>query len=135
MKKNNIKTKVIATALSAITVLSVGAMTTTTAFAAETHLSAGTTLTDDLKVSLDRDLKYATKITSETILKVLSEATPYGKYFAPALGGLLDAFIEKPEERMEQKLTEINDKVDKIFGKIDASEASIKAELTNDLTR
>ena len=133
MKKNNIKTKVIATALSAITVLSVGAMTTTTAFAAETHLSAGTTLTDDLKVSLDRDLKYATKITSETILKVLSEATPYGKYFAPALGGLLDAFIEKPEERMEQKLTEINDKVDKIFGKIDASEASIKAELTNDL--
>ena len=74
MKKNNIKTKVIATALSAITVLSVGAMTTTTAFAAETHLSAGTTLTDDLKVSLDRDLKYATKITSETILKVLSEA-------------------------------------------------------------
>ena len=133
MKKNNIKTKVIATALSAITVLSVGAMTTTTAFAAETHLSAGTKITDDIKVSLDRDLKYATKISSKTILKVLESVTAYGKYFTPALGGLLDAFIEKPEERIEQKLTEINDKIDKVFEKLDASEASIKAELTNDL--
>ena len=133
MKKNNVKTKVIAATLSAITVLSAGAMATTTAFAAETHLSAGTKVTDELKVSLDRDLKYATSITSATILKVLDGATKYGKYFAPALGGLLDAFIEKPEERIEKKLTEISDKVDKIFDKIDASEASIKAELTNDL--
>lgn len=108
-------------------------MATTTAFAAETHLSAGTSVTDGLKVSLDRDLKYATNISSATILKVLDGATKYGKYFAPALGGLLDAFIEKPEERIEKKLTEISDKVDKIFEKVEASEASIKAELTNDL--
>lgn len=133
MKKNNIKTKVIATTLLAITILSAGMMTTTTASAAETHLSTGTSITNDLKVSLDRDLKYATSISSATILKVLDGATKYGKYFAPALGGLLDAFIEKPEERIEKKLTEINDKVDKIFDKIDSSEASIKAELTNDL--
>ena len=133
MKKNNIKTKVIATTLSAITVLSAAAFTTTTAFAAETHLSTGTSITNDMKVSLDRDLKYATSISSATILKVLDGATKYGKYFAPALGGLLDAFIEKPEERIEKKLTEISDKIDKIFDKIDASEASIKAELTNDL--
>ena len=136
MKKNNIKTKVIATTLSAITVLSAASFATTTAFAAEKttqHLSTGTTVTNELKVSLDRDLKYATSITSATILKVLDGATKYGKYFAPALGGLLDAFIEKPEERIEKKLTEISDKVDKIFDKIDASEASIKAELTNDL--
>lgn len=136
MKKNNIKTKVIATTLSAITVFSAASFATTTAFAAEKttqHLSTGTTITNELKVSLDRDLKYATSITSATILKVLDGATKYGKYFAPALGGLLDAFIEKPEERIEKKLTEISDKVDKIFDKIDASEASIKAELTNDL--
>lgn len=134
MKKNNIKTKVIATTLLAVTILSAGIMTTTTAAsAAETHLSAGTTITNDLKVTLDRDLKYATGISSSTILKVLEGATKYGKYFSPALGGLLDAFIEKPEERIEKKLTEISDKVDKIFDKIDSSEASIKAELTNDL--
>ena len=135
MKNNNIKTKVIATTLSAITVFSAAAFATTTAFAAEktTHLSVGTTITNEMKVSLDRDLKYATSISSATILKVLDGATKYGKYFAPALGGLLDAFIEKPEERIEKKLTEISDKVDKIFDKIDASEASIKAELTNDL--
>ena len=133
MKKNNIKTKIIAAVLSAITVCSVGAMATTSAFASETRLSAGTTITNDLKVSLDRDLLHTKNITSATLLKVLDGCTKYGKYFAPALGGLLDAFIEKPEERIEKKLTEISDKIDKIFDKIDASEASIKAELTNDL--
>ena len=109
MKKNNIKTKIIATVLSAITVCSVGTMATTSAFAAETRLSAGTTFTNDLKVSLDRDLLHTKNITSATLLKVLDGCTKYGKYFAPALGGLLDAFIEKPEERIEKKLTEISD--------------------------
>ena len=133
MKKNSIKTKVIATALSAITILSAGAMTTTTAFAAETHLSAGTSVTNELKVSLDRDLKYATNISSASVLKVLDGVTKNGKYFVPALSGLLDAFIEKADERTEKKVDELSNKVDRIFDKIDASEASIKAELTNDL--
>lgn len=133
MKKINIKTKLTAAFLSAITVFSVGAMTTTTALAAENHISAGTHFTNENKISLDRDLTQAKNITSATLLKVLDSATKYGKYFAPALGGLLDAFIEKPEERIEKKVNEISDKVDKIFAKIDESEASIKSEITNDL--
>ena len=133
MKKNNIKTKIIATVLATVTVCSVGTMATTSAFAAEKHISAGTTVTNDNKVSMDRDLLQVKNITSSTLLKVLEGATKYGKYVSPVLGGLLDAFIEKPEERIEKKLTELSDKVDKVFDKIDASEASIKAEITNDL--
>ncbi len=133
MKKTNIKTKAIAAVLSVITVFSVGTMATSTAFAAETHITAGTTFTNDNKVSLDRDLVQVKNITSSTLLKVLEGATKYGKYLSPFLGGVLDAFIEKPEERIEKKLTELSDKVDKIFDKIDASEASIKTKITNDL--
>ena len=107
-------------------------MTTTTAFAAETKISAGTHITNDRKLSLDRDMNYAVKITSSTLMKVL-EGTKYGKVLAPLLGGVLDAFIEKSEERIEKKVTELSDKVDRIFEKLDASEASIKAELSNDL--
>ncbi len=133
MKQNKIRTKVIATALSAITVLSVGTMATTTAFAAEKSLSAGTHITNENMVKLDRDLVHAKNITSATLLKILDAATKHGKYFAPALGGLLDAFIEKADERTEKKVNEISEKVDKIFNKIEESESSIKAEITNDL--
>ena len=128
MKKIHLKTKIIAAVLSAVTVFSVTAMTTTTAFAAETKISAGTHITNDRKLSLDRDMNYAVKITSSTLMKVL-EGTKYGKVLAPLLGGVLDAFIEKSEERIEKKVTELSDKVDRIFEKLDASEASIKAEL------
>lgn len=133
MTKKNFKTKAIATVLSVITVFSVGSMATSSAFAAENHISAGTHITDENKISLDRDLTYLKNISSATILKVLDAGTKYGKYFAPALGGLLDAFIEKPEERIEKKLGEISEKVDKIFSKVEESEKSIKAEITNDL--
>lgn len=133
MKQNKIRIKVIATALSAITVLSVGTMATTTAFAAKKNLSAGTHITNENMVKLDRDLVHAKNITSATLLKILDAATKHGKYFAPALGGLLDAFIEKADERTEKKVNEISEKVDKIFNKIEESESSIKAEITNDL--
>lgn len=133
MKKNNIKTKIIAAILSAITVCSVSTMAATTAFAAETHISSGTTITDDNTISLNQDLLSAHQITSSTLLKVLEETTKYGKFVSPLIGGLLDAFIEKTEDRIEKKVDDLNDKVDKLFTKIDASEASIKAELTNDL--
>lgn len=133
MRKNNIKTKAIAAILSAITVFSVGAMATGTAFAAETRITAGTTFTNDNKVSLDRDLVQVKNITSGTLLKVLEGTTKYGKYLSPFLGGVLDAFIEKPEERIEKKVTELSDKVDKIFDKLDASEASIKTIISNDI--
>ena len=132
-KTNKIKTRIISTVLSAITVCSVGTVALTSASAASNTVSAGTTITDDYSIKLDSDLNAVKELTSSTIFKVLEECTGWGKFVTPALGGLLDAFIEKPEERIEKKLTEISDKVDKIFDKIDASEASIKAELTNDL--
>ena len=62
MKKNNIKTKIIAGVLSAITVCSVGAMTTTTAFAAETHVSTGTSITETQKISMSKDAETVTKM-------------------------------------------------------------------------
>ena len=133
MKKNNIKTKIIAGILSAITVCSIGAMTTTTAFAAETHISTGTNIINDNKVVMNNDLKTTTKLSTATLFKVLEQASKYGKYVTPALGVLLEAFVESPADRIEKKLDEVNGKIDKIFDKIDASEASIKAELTNDI--
>ena len=133
MKKNTIKTKIIASLLAAVTVCSVGTMATTSAFASETHISAGTTVTKDNIISFDRDLLQVKNITSSTLLKVLEGATKYGKYASPLIGGLLDAFIEKTEEKINKKVTELSDKVDKVFDKIDASEASIKAEITNDI--
>ena len=134
MKKNNIfKRRVIAAVLSAITVFSVGTMATTSAFAAETRVSAGTTITNDNKLSFDRDLLQVKNISSSTLLKVLEGVTKHGKYACPFISGMLDAFIEKPEERIEKKLTELSDKVDKIFDKLDASEASIKTKISNDL--
>lgn len=132
MKKNNLKTKIIAAVLSVITVCSVGAMTVTSASAAETHVSTGTTFVQDNKIVMNDDMEAITKITSATLLKVLEE-TPYGKFIAPVIGGLLDTFIENTEDRIEKKVDELNDKVDKLFDKIDAAEASIKAEMTNDL--
>lgn len=133
MKKNNIKRRVIAAVLSAITVFSVGTMATTSAFAAETRVTAGTTITNDNKLSFDRDLLQVKNITSSTLLKVLEGVTKHGKYACPLINGMLDAFIEKPEERIEKKLTELSSKVDKIFDKLDASEASIKTKISNDL--
>ena len=132
-KNNNIKRRVIAAVLSAITVISVGTMATTNAFAAETRVTAGTTITNDNKMSFDRDLLQVKNISSSTLLKVLEGATKYGKYACPFISGMLDAFNEKPEERIEKKLTELSDKVDKIFDKLDASEASIKTSISNDL--
>lgn len=133
MKKNNIKVRVIAAVLSAVTVFSVSAMTATTAFAAETHVSSGTNIVSENIVSMDDDTLLAQQITSSTLLKVLEETTKYGKYVCPVISGLLDAFIEKTEDRVEKKVDELNEKVDKLFTKIDASEASIKAELSNSL--
>lgn len=50
MKKNTIKTKIIASVLAAVTVCSVGTMATTSAFASETHISAGTTVTKGVTI-------------------------------------------------------------------------------------
>lgn len=132
MKKNTLKTKIIAGVLSAITVCSVGAMTATTAFAAETQVSTDTSITETQKISMSKDAETITKMVSGTLLKVL-DSTEYGKFLTPALQSLLDAFIEQTDERVEKKVDELNEKVDKLFNKVAESEASIKAEITNDL--
>lgn len=131
-KTTTIKTKLMAGILAAVTACSVSTMAMTV-HAAEPDISAGTTITDDLKITMDSDLMAVTKLTSSTIFKVLEECTPYGKFFTPALGVLLDTFLGTPEDPTQQKLDEINDKLDKLFDKIDAAEKSMKTAIETDL--
>lgn len=132
MKKNNIKTRLIAGILSAVTVCSVGTVAMTSVSAATATVSAGTTITNDNCVKLDKDLTTAKKITSSLLFKALDECTPWGKFVTPALGGLLDAFVVNYDPTTE-KLNEISDKIDKLSAKLDAAESSLKAAFTDDL--
>lgn len=131
-KTNKIKTRIISTVLSAITVCSVGTVALTSASAASNTVSAGTTITDDYSIKLDSDLNAVKKLTSSTIFKVLEECTGWGKFVTPALGGLLDSFVGT-EDQTAQKLDEISDKIDKLFDRIDSLESSMKTAFTTEL--
>lgn len=131
-KTNKIKTRIIATVLSAITVCSVGTVALTSASAASNTVSAGTTITDDYSIKLDSDLNAVKNLTSSTIFKVLEECTGWGKFVTPALGGLLDSFVGT-EDQTAQKLDEISDKIDKLFDRIDSLESSMKTAFTTEL--
>ena len=135
-RKTTLRQKITAVILSAVTACSVSTMAfTTTAFAAgkEPDVSLGLNITDSLKVSMDKDLLTAVNITSGIIFKVLEECTPWGKFVTPALNVILGSVIGTPEDPTQQKLDEINDKLDKLFEKIDASEAAIKTSIETDL--
>lgn len=135
-RKTTLRQKITAVILSAVTACSVGTMAfTTTAFAADNgaDVSLGLNITDNLKITMDKDLRTAVNITSGIIFKVLEECTPWGKFVTPALNGILGAVIGAPEDPTQQKLDAINDKLDRLFDKIDASEASIKASIEADL--
>ena len=131
-KTNKIKTRIISTVLSAITVCSVGTVALTSASAASNTVSAGTTITDDYSIKLDSDLNAVKNLTSSTIFKVLEECTGWGKFVTPALGGLLDSFVGT-EDQTAQKLDEISDKIDKLFDRIDSLESSMKTAFTTEL--
>lgn len=132
MKKNNMKTRIVAGILSAITIFSVGTIAVTSASAAQTTVSAGTTITNDNCVKLDKDLTTAKKVTSSLLFKALDECTPWGKFVTPVMGSLIDAFAVNYDPTV-QKLDDISDKLDKLSAKLDAAETSLKAAFTDDL--
>lgn len=138
MTKKSIKTKIIAALLAVLTVFSVVSVSMTSAFAEENSssstpaISLNTNITNEYKVQLDKDLSTAKKMTSSVLFKVIDECTSWGKFFTPALSGLLDAFVVNDDPTLA-KVNEISDKIDKLFDKIDAAETSLKAVFTNDL--
>ena len=125
MKKiGKIKTRVISMVLSAITVVSVSTMAMGTASAAT--LESGTSFSQDMKVTMDDDLKMMTDISTSTIFVVLNQCTPYGKFVTPALNVMLGNLIGKEKDPTQAKLDEINGKLDKIYTQIKDSENAVK---------
>ena len=88
--------------------------------------AASTGFTDDTKVTVNKDQKMIIDMTSKTLFTVLNECTPYGKFVTPVLETFLGSIIDTPEDPTQQKLDDINAKLDKLFDKIDESEKSLK---------
>ena len=84
-------------------------------------------------VELDDDLLKVKDITSGTLFKVLEECTEYGKFFTPALSGILDLFIGGQPDPTQEKLDQINDKIDKLFDRIDKLQDELANSLGNQL--
>ena len=103
-----------------------------TVFAAEPDVKTGTTVTEDISFTMDDDLHAITQMTAQTIFKVLEECTPYGKFFTPALGILLDSTAGTVDPT-QQKLDEINGKLDKMFDRIEQLDKDIKSTIETDL--
>lgn len=131
--KNTIRTKITAAVLAAIITCSVGTMAmSVTAHAAEKPTFAtGLNITEKMKITLDKDLLTAQKMSTATILKIIEGFTKNGKYVCPALGILADALIQGQGDKTQEKLDEINDKIDRLFEAIKDSEKSIKSTFEN----
>ena len=84
-------------------------------------------------VELDNDLLKVKDVTSKTLFKVLEEFTEYGKFFTPALSGILDIFIGGQPDPTQEKLDQINDKIDKLFERIDKLQDELANSLGNQL--
>lgn len=95
--------------------------------------SASTSFTEDTKITVDEDTKMIVDLTSKTLFTFINECTPYGKFVTPALETLLGSFIDTPEDPTQKKLDEINDKLDRLFDKVDEAESSLKGFFCNEL--
>jgi hypothetical protein len=84
-------------------------------------------------VELDDDLLKVKDITSGTLFKVLEECTEYGKFFTPALSGILDLFIGAKPDPTQEKLDQINDKIDKLFDRIDKLQNDLVSTMETDI--
>ena len=84
-------------------------------------------------VELDDDLLKVKDITSGTLFKVLEECTEYGKFFTPALSGILDMFIGGQPDPTQEKLDQINDKIDKLFDRIDKLQNDLVSTMETDM--
>ena len=125
-KKTNGKVKrTLTAALAAIMMMSTAA--TIAASADNTHAVVNMNTSSAMAASgnsfavveLDDDLLKVKDITSGTLFKILEETTEYGKFFTPALSGILDLFIGGQPDPTQEKLDQINDKIDKLFDRID----------------
>ena len=84
-------------------------------------------------VELDDDLLKVKDVTSGTLFKVLEECTEYGKFFTPALNGILDMFIGGQPDPTQEKLDQINDKIDKLFDRIDKLQNDLVSTMETDM--
>ena len=84
-------------------------------------------------VELDNDLLKVKDVTSKTLFKVLEEFTEYGKFFTPALSGILDLFIGAKPDPTQEKLDKINEKIDKLFDRIDKMQNELISTMETDI--
>ena len=84
-------------------------------------------------VELDDDLLKVKDVTSGTLFKILEETTEYGKFFTPALSGILDLFIGGQPDPTQEKLDQINDKIDKLFDRIDKLQNDLVSTMETDM--
>jgi hypothetical protein len=84
-------------------------------------------------VELDNDLLKVKDVTSATLFKVFEEFTEYGKFFTPALSGILDMFIGGQPDPTQEKLDKINDKIDKLFDRIDKMQNELISTMETDI--
>lgn len=84
-------------------------------------------------VELDDDLLKVKDITSGTLFKVLEECTELGKFFTPALSGILDMFIGAKPDPTQEKLDKINEKIDKLFDRIDKLQNDLVSTMETDI--
>ncbi|MBP3268225.1 MAG: hypothetical protein J6M07_07895, partial [Ruminococcus sp.] len=84
-------------------------------------------------VKVDRELLTVKNVTSKTIFKVLEECTELGKFFTPALSGILDLFIGAKPDPTHEKLDQINDKIDKLFDRIDKMQNELISTMETDI--
>ena len=84
-------------------------------------------------VKVDRELLTVKNVTSKTIFKVLEEFTEYGKFFTPALSGILDLFIGAKPDPTQEKLDKINEKIDKLFDRIDKMQNELISTMETDI--
>ena len=84
-------------------------------------------------VELDNDLLKVKDVTSATLFKVFEEFTEYGKFFTPALSGILNMFIGGQPDPTQEKLDQINDKIDKLFDRIDKLQNDLVSTMETDM--
>ncbi|WP_028505656.1 hypothetical protein [Ruminococcus sp. FC2018] len=139
-KKTNGKIKrTLTAALAAIMMMSTAA--TFAASAADTqavvNMNTSTAITmaerSGAIVEVDDDLLAVKDVTSGTLFKILEETTEYGKFFTPALSGMLDLFIGGQPDPTQEKLDQINDKIDKLFDRIDKLQNDLVSTMETDL--
>ena len=139
-KKTNGKVKrTLTAALAAIMMMSTAATIAASAdnTQAVVNMNTSTAITmaerSGAIVEVDDDLLKVKDVTSGTLFKILEETTEYGKFFTPALSGILDMFIGGQSDPTQEKLDQINDKIDKLFDRIDKLQNDLVSTMETDM--